>query len=79
MRRGKCIPIYTCIYALSKGSLSSSCADFATTQQIFLEENYRSTGSILAVSMAVVAQGMRSFILLTASSYDDLLHRQVSH
>ncbi|OSX59010.1 hypothetical protein POSPLADRAFT_1151629 [Postia placenta MAD-698-R-SB12] len=30
--------------------------DFPTTQQIFLEQNYRSTASILAASMAIVSQ-----------------------
>ncbi|KAI0359957.1 UvrD/REP type DNA helicase [Trametes cingulata] len=30
--------------------------DFPTTQQIYLEQNYRSTGSILAVSLAIVSQ-----------------------
>lgn len=34
------------------------------TQQIFLEDNYRSTGSILAVSVAIVAQGMHVSIIL---------------
>ena len=32
--------------------------DFPTTQRLLLEENYRSTGSILAASLAIVAQGM---------------------
>ncbi|EIM91037.1 UvrD-helicase-domain-containing protein [Stereum hirsutum FP-91666 SS1] len=30
--------------------------DFSTTEQIFLEENYRSTASILAVSLAIVSK-----------------------
>ncbi|KAG8988616.1 hypothetical protein FRB90_002650, partial [Tulasnella sp. 427] len=30
--------------------------DFPSTQQIFLEENYRSTGAILAISHAIVSQ-----------------------
>ncbi|OSD06484.1 P-loop containing nucleoside triphosphate hydrolase protein [Trametes coccinea BRFM310] len=30
--------------------------DFPTTQQLYLEQNYRSTGSILALSMAIVSQ-----------------------
>ncbi|GJE88670.1 UvrD-helicase-domain-containing protein [Phanerochaete sordida] len=37
-------------------NLAKMRRDFATTQQIFLEENYRSTAAILAVSVAVVAQ-----------------------
>lgn len=31
--------------------------DFPETEQIFLEENYRSTGAILAISHAIVSQG----------------------
>lgn len=30
---------------------------FANTVQIFLEDNYRSTGAILAASIAIVAEG----------------------
>ncbi|EKM58321.1 uncharacterized protein PHACADRAFT_193443 [Phanerochaete carnosa HHB-10118-sp] len=37
-------------------NLAKMRRDFAATQQIFLEDNYRSTGSILAVSVAIVAQ-----------------------
>ncbi|KIP07660.1 hypothetical protein PHLGIDRAFT_23961 [Phlebiopsis gigantea 11061_1 CR5-6] len=37
-------------------NLAKMRRDFATTQQIMLEDNYRSTGSILAVSLAIVAQ-----------------------
>ncbi|EGN98601.1 hypothetical protein SERLA73DRAFT_54973, partial [Serpula lacrymans var. lacrymans S7.3] len=32
--------------------------DFLKTVQIFLEQNYRSTGSILAASVAIISQGM---------------------
>lgn len=32
-------------------------ADFPRTHQILLEQNYRSTGGILALSLAIVAQG----------------------
>lgn len=32
--------------------------DFPRTQQILLEQNYRSTASILSSSMAIIAQGM---------------------
>ena len=32
--------------------------DFPRTEQILLEQNYRSTASILGASMAIVAQGM---------------------
>ena len=35
-------------------------ADFKPTEQIFLEENYRSTGRILGASLAVVKQGPSS-------------------
>ena len=31
--------------------------DFPDTQQILLEQNYRSTGAILATSIAIVSQG----------------------
>ena len=37
--------------------------DFPGTQQIFLVENYRSTGSILASSLAIVAQGSHFHLL----------------
>lgn len=33
-------------------------ADFPTTEKVLLEQNYRSTQSILAVSLAIVSQGM---------------------
>lgn len=35
--------------------------DFPNTTQIFLEENYRSTASILNASLAIVSQGMSRF------------------
>lgn len=35
---------------------------FPTTQQVLLEDNYRSTSSILALSLAIVAQGQ--FLLI---------------
>jgi DNA helicase-2/ATP-dependent DNA helicase PcrA len=31
--------------------------DFPGTKQVVLDENYRSTGSILAASMAIVSEG----------------------
>ncbi|KIM80482.1 hypothetical protein PILCRDRAFT_9658 [Piloderma croceum F 1598] len=37
-------------------NLSKMRKDFRTTEQIFLEQNYRSTGSILSASLAIVAQ-----------------------
>ncbi|KAF7976974.1 hypothetical protein HWV62_5051 [Athelia sp. TMB] len=37
-------------------NLSKMRKDFLSTEQIFLEQNYRSTGSILAASLAIVAQ-----------------------
>ncbi|KAI0342822.1 UvrD-helicase-domain-containing protein [Trametopsis cervina] len=37
-------------------NLANMRRDFADTEQIFLEQNYRSTGSILAVSIAVIQQ-----------------------
>lgn len=43
------------------------CLAFPTTEQVFLEDNYRSTSSILAVSLAIVAQGA------SGSSFDALL------
>ncbi|KAJ4477215.1 P-loop containing nucleoside triphosphate hydrolase protein [Lentinula aciculospora] len=38
------------------GNLARMQKDFATTKQIFLEENFRSTASILKTSLAIVAQ-----------------------
>lgn len=43
----------------------SDAADFKPTEQIFLEENYRSTGRILAASLAVVKQGPPSRLELS--------------
>ncbi|KAF8071911.1 P-loop containing nucleoside triphosphate hydrolase protein [Lyophyllum atratum] len=37
-------------------NLAKMCKDFNGTQKILLEENYRSTASILAASLAIVAQ-----------------------
>ncbi|KAI0635844.1 UvrD-helicase-domain-containing protein [Trametes polyzona] len=37
-------------------NLAKMQRDFTTTQQIYLEQNYRSTGSILALSVAIVSQ-----------------------
>ncbi|KDQ15802.1 hypothetical protein BOTBODRAFT_31276 [Botryobasidium botryosum FD-172 SS1] len=37
-------------------NIAKMCRDFPGTQQIYLEENYRSTGSILAISLAIVSQ-----------------------
>lgn len=39
-------------------NLRNMLRDFPRTQQILLEQNYRSTASILGASMAIVAQGM---------------------
>lgn len=41
-------------------ALTISVPDFPGTQQIFLEENYRSTASILKLSLAIVSQGFRT-------------------
>ncbi|KAJ3997410.1 P-loop containing nucleoside triphosphate hydrolase protein [Lentinula boryana] len=38
------------------GNLARMQKDFSSTEQIFLEENYRSTASILKISLAIVAQ-----------------------
>ncbi|KAF8896349.1 P-loop containing nucleoside triphosphate hydrolase protein [Infundibulicybe gibba] len=38
------------------GNLANMREDFEGTEQIFLEENYRSTGSILKASLAIVTQ-----------------------
>ncbi|KAJ7283248.1 P-loop containing nucleoside triphosphate hydrolase protein [Mycena rebaudengoi] len=38
------------------GNLAKMRADFPRTEQIFLEENYRSTASILRASLAIVSQ-----------------------
>ncbi|KAI9057301.1 P-loop containing nucleoside triphosphate hydrolase protein [Trametes sanguinea] len=37
-------------------NLAKMQKDFPTTQQLYLEQNYRSTGSILALSVAIVSQ-----------------------
>ncbi|KAH9902943.1 UvrD-helicase-domain-containing protein [Cubamyces lactineus] len=37
-------------------NLAKMQKDFPTTQQLYLEQNYRSTGSILAISVAIVSQ-----------------------
>jgi DNA helicase-2/ATP-dependent DNA helicase PcrA len=37
--------------------------DFPETAAVHLEENYRSTGAILAASLAVVSQGKRTLIV----------------
>ena len=47
IRNPKCFPIVPELYY----------EDFVSTEQIFLEENYRSTASILNASLAIVAQG----------------------
>lgn len=39
-------------------------ADFPGTEQIFLEQNYRSTSSILKCSLAIVSQGLFTLALL---------------
>ncbi|KAG8904046.1 hypothetical protein FRC01_008886, partial [Tulasnella sp. 417] len=63
--------------------------DFPDTQQIFLEENYRSTGAILAISHAIVSQdkeridkglftsqpsGPRPFIRLCRNEHEEADH-----
>ncbi|KZT51747.1 P-loop containing nucleoside triphosphate hydrolase protein [Calocera cornea HHB12733] len=42
--------------AADVGNLDKMCKEFADTTQILLEENYRSTASILACSLAIVSQ-----------------------
>jgi len=34
---------------------------FPTTEQIYLEDNYRSTGAILAASIAIISEGNAGF------------------
>jgi superfamily I DNA/RNA helicase len=46
---------------------SRSCPDLPNTEQIMLEQNYRSTGSILSVSLAIVSQGRLFFVSLNVS------------
>lgn len=38
-------------------SINKTIIDFSGVEQIFLEQNYRSTGGILAASLAIVSQG----------------------
>jgi superfamily I DNA/RNA helicase len=33
---------------------------FPKTKQVYLEDNYRSTGAILAASMAIIEEGIRT-------------------
>jgi len=51
MQRGTYVMSKTCIPTISH------CADYPGTQQILLEQNYRSTGAILKASERIVAQG----------------------
>jgi DNA helicase II / ATP-dependent DNA helicase PcrA len=45
---------YDCIYS---NPMRQFKTDFPKTEQILLEDNYRSTGSILDLSLAIVGQG----------------------
>ena len=54
------------------------CVDFPRTQQIFLEENYRSTGSILSACLAIVSQGPQ-YLLLLRVYINSITGRQVTH
>ncbi|KAF7791687.1 hypothetical protein EIP86_002710 [Pleurotus ostreatoroseus] len=45
-------------------NLSRMQKDFSSTRQIFLEQNYRSTGAILATSVAIISQGMFAISVL---------------
>ena len=45
------------------------CEIFPSTQQVLLEDNYRSTSSILALSLAIVAQG-QSLPIITKPGID---------
>ncbi|KZP25249.1 UvrD-helicase-domain-containing protein [Athelia psychrophila] len=47
-------------------NLSKMRKDFPMTEQILLEQNYRSTGSILSASLAIVAQGSSLFFISSA-------------
>jgi len=63
MRRGT--ELGSCLW----GFLLIVALDFPDTTQIFLEENYRSTGAILEASLAIVSQGML-VPFFSASSHD---------
>jgi DNA helicase-2/ATP-dependent DNA helicase PcrA len=45
------------ITVICVGTSVDASTDFKPTHQVFLEENYRSTSSILAAALAVVQQG----------------------
>lgn len=47
---------YRAGFGVENARLYAAPSDFAGTYQIYLEQNYRSTGSILAASMAVITQ-----------------------
>lgn len=51
MKRGRCMRSVTLAYTHPMDT------DFPRTQQIYLEQNYRSTSSILDISHAIIAQG----------------------
>lgn len=55
-------------------SIFTSFLDFPRTRQIFLEENYRSTGSILTACLAIVSQGIvQSCITLRMPTLTEIL------
>lgn len=58
--------------------------DFQPVQQIFLEQNYRSTGAILGAALAIVRQGKLGESYkqphpLIAFAFRHEAHQQVSH
>lgn len=50
--------------------LSVASVEYPDTEEVHLEQNYRSTGSILNASLAIVTQGERSIINLQEVFFD---------
>lgn len=58
MSTGKPVPVFFC------RSIDDLFVDFPGVSYVILEQNYRSSGAILAASVAIVAEGTAAFIAL---------------